>query len=79
MLTNQYLLFTDNYVLAQLEVLLLGGIIKKKIADQMFFVSIPVSIDIQKLQYSTTEIPEEICNIALCILAERINKQCNQY
>lgn len=76
MLTNRYLLFTDNFILAQLEVLLLGGRVLKKISEQIFFISIPANIDIKNLQYSNTEVPQKICNSALCMLTERIKNQC---
>lgn len=76
MLTNRYLLFTDNFLLARLEVLLLGGSVLKKISEQIFFISIPANIDIKNLQYSNTEVPQQICNNALCMLTERIKTQC---
>lgn len=59
------LLFTTNFPLARLEVLLLGGTFEEKIANQVFLAKFPASVNAKDLRYSTPKLTDDIGNVSI--------------
>ena len=70
MLQQSMILFTDNFPLARLELLLLGGTIEKKITNQVMLVTLPNSFDFSDLSHSTPKAPDTIADISIQALQQ---------
>lgn len=57
---RKYILYTDNYPAARLEVILLGGEVNEKISNRVFVATLPASIKKQDLNYSSPVLPIDL-------------------
>ncbi|GAB5408646.1 MAG: hypothetical protein BalsKO_10110 [Balneolaceae bacterium] len=61
---NIYILYTDNYPSARLEVVLLDGKVLEKISNRVFIANLPESILKQDLSYSSIDKPDNLEDIS---------------
>ena len=72
--TIQYLLFTKNLPLARLEVLLLDGSVEEVISNQVMWVCLPASVDVNDLCHTNTQRPNDLSNVSIRALQDWIKK-----
>tara|TARA_R110000868_G_scaffold294140_1_gene554681 strand:- start:5790 stop:6068 length:279 start_codon:yes stop_codon:yes gene_type:complete len=61
----KYILYTDNYPAARLEVILLDGNINEKISNRVFIATLPASIKKEDLNYSSPILPINLDDFSL--------------
>ena len=61
----KYILYTDNYPAARLEVILLDGNINEKISNRVFIATLPASIKKEDLNYSSSILPINLDDFSL--------------